>query len=140
MATVIVFGDEKGGTGKSTLAIHIAVALVRQGLTVAAIDADVNQGSLTRYFENRTAFVQAHAKTSLASPTLVDAAGWVGGFVIAGVVVGEAERLFAAEGAFAVRVSVVVAAIVGVELRTQVETSGERETEEWEAQGCRLHR
>lgn len=78
MATVIVFGNEKGGTGKSTLAIHVAVALARQGLTVAAIDADINQGSLTRYFENRAAFVQAHAKTSLASPTLVDAAGWEG--------------------------------------------------------------
>lgn len=76
MATVIVFGNEKGGTGKSTLAIHVAVALARQGLHVAAVDADTNQGSLTRYLENRQTFAQTHVKAPLVSPQLVNASGW----------------------------------------------------------------
>lgn len=76
MATVIVFGNEKGGTGKSTLAIHVAVALARQGLNVAAVDGDANQGSLTRYLENRAAFVEAHAKSALLSPHFVSTKGW----------------------------------------------------------------
>ncbi|MEO6153145.1 MAG: division plane positioning ATPase MipZ [Croceibacterium sp.] len=49
----IVFANEKGGTGKSTTAVHIAVALAYQGAKVAAIDLDPRQRTLHRYFENR---------------------------------------------------------------------------------------
>ena len=49
----IVFANEKGGTGKSTTAVHIAVALAYQGAKVAAIDLDPRQRTLYRYFENR---------------------------------------------------------------------------------------
>jgi chromosome partitioning protein len=49
----IVFANEKGGTGKSTTAVHIAVALAYQGAKVAAIDLDARQRTLHRYFENR---------------------------------------------------------------------------------------
>ena len=52
-AHVIVCGNEKGGSGKSTTAMHIAVALLRAGHTVATVDLDGRQLSLTRYIENR---------------------------------------------------------------------------------------
>ena len=50
----IVFANEKGGTGKSTTAVHIAIALAYQGARVAAIDLDPRQRTMHRYFENRT--------------------------------------------------------------------------------------
>jgi chromosome partitioning protein len=49
----IVFANEKGGTGKSTTAVHIAIALAYQGARVAAIDLDPRQRTLHRYMENR---------------------------------------------------------------------------------------
>ena len=49
----IVFANEKGGTGKSTTAVHVAVALAYQGAKVAALDLDPRQRTLHRYFENR---------------------------------------------------------------------------------------
>lgn len=55
-AHVIVLGNAKGGSGKSTTAMHLAVALMGLGRTVASIDLDLRQGSLTRYIENRRAF------------------------------------------------------------------------------------
>ena len=49
----IVFANEKGGTGKSTTAVHVAVALAYRGAKVAALDLDPRQRTLYRYFENR---------------------------------------------------------------------------------------
>ncbi|HKR92144.1 division plane positioning ATPase MipZ [Novosphingobium sp.] len=49
----IVFANEKGGTGKSTTAVHVAIALAYQGANVAAIDLDPRQRTLFRYLENR---------------------------------------------------------------------------------------
>jgi cellulose biosynthesis protein BcsQ len=49
----IVFANEKGGTGKSTTAVHVAIALAYQGAKVAAVDLDPRQRTLFRYFENR---------------------------------------------------------------------------------------
>jgi len=49
----IIFANEKGGTGKSTTAVHIAIALAHQGARVAAIDLDPRQRTLYRYLENR---------------------------------------------------------------------------------------
>ncbi|MCK9541496.1 MAG: division plane positioning ATPase MipZ [Novosphingobium sp.] len=49
----IVFANEKGGTGKSTTAVHIAIALAYQGAKVGAIDLDPRQRTMHRYFENR---------------------------------------------------------------------------------------
>ncbi|MFQ5774808.1 MAG: division plane positioning ATPase MipZ [Kiloniellaceae bacterium] len=51
--TVIVLGNEKGGTGKSTTAMHLAVALVNAGHIVGSIDLDGRQGTLSRYIANR---------------------------------------------------------------------------------------
>ena len=49
----IVFANEKGGTGKSTTAVHVAIALAYQGARVAAIDLDPRQRTFHRYLENR---------------------------------------------------------------------------------------
>jgi chromosome partitioning protein len=57
-AHVIVFANEKGGTGKSTTAVHVAVALAAQGRSVAALDLDHRQKTLARYLENRAATMQ----------------------------------------------------------------------------------
>src|SRR5664279_3389355 len=52
-AHVVVVGNEKGGSGKSTIAFHLAVALLKAGQRVATIDLDCRQRSLTHYIENR---------------------------------------------------------------------------------------
>jgi len=52
-AHVIVLGNEKGGSGKSTTAMHIAVALLKAGQRVATIDLDSRQKTFTHYVENR---------------------------------------------------------------------------------------
>lgn len=55
----IVVGNEKGGAGKSTVSVHLAIAFMRMGLTVGVIDLDVRQRTLTRYLENRTRWMQS---------------------------------------------------------------------------------
>ncbi|RAI30846.1 division plane positioning ATPase MipZ [Rhodoplanes serenus] len=52
-AHVIVLGNEKGGSGKSTTAIHLAVALMKAGQRVATIDLDSRQQTLTHYIDRR---------------------------------------------------------------------------------------
>ncbi len=67
MTHVIVLGNEKGGSGKSTAAMHIIVALLKRGFKVAAIDLDMRQRSLTRYLENRQKFCD-HTGQALEFP------------------------------------------------------------------------
>ena len=55
---VIVFANEKGGTGKSTTAVHVAIALAAKGARVAALDLDHRQRTMGRYFDNRAATVK----------------------------------------------------------------------------------
>lgn len=62
----IVFANEKGGTGKSTTAVHVAVALSYLGARVAAIDLDPRQRTTHRYIENRLATLE---KRGLTLPT-----------------------------------------------------------------------
>jgi len=57
----IVFANEKGGTGKSTTAVHVAIALAYQGARVAAIDLDPRQRTLHRYLENRAETIKRRA-------------------------------------------------------------------------------
>src|ERR1700721_2760325 len=57
-AHVVVLGNEKGGSGKSTAALHIAVALMKAGQRVATIDLDCRQQSFTRYINNRRAWAR----------------------------------------------------------------------------------
>lgn len=64
----IVFANEKGGTGKSTTAVHVAVALAYQGARVAALDLDTRQRTFFRYCENR-ADTQRRRNIELPGPT-----------------------------------------------------------------------
>ena len=66
MAHVIVMGNEKGGSGKSTTAMHLCAALMAAGKTVGAIDLDLRQQSFFRYLENRSATA---ARDGLALPS-----------------------------------------------------------------------
>lgn len=52
-AHVIIVGNEKGGSGKTTTTMHLIVALLRLGFTVGSMDIDARQRSLSRYIENR---------------------------------------------------------------------------------------
>jgi chromosome partitioning protein len=66
-AHVVVLGNEKGGSGKSTTAMHVAVALMKAGQRVATIDLDSRQGSFSNYIGNRRAWAQ-RAKLKLELP------------------------------------------------------------------------
>jgi chromosome partitioning protein len=55
---VVVVGNEKGGSGKTTIAMHIAVALMKSGQRLATIDLDSRQRTLTHYIENRRAWAR----------------------------------------------------------------------------------
>lgn len=67
---VIVFGNEKGGSGKSTTAMHVTCALLRDGFAVGALDMDVRQRSLGRYLENRQIYMDRHG-VDLTMPELL---------------------------------------------------------------------
>lgn len=54
---IIVFGNEKGGTGKSTLAMHVVIRLLDRGYRVGLIDLDSRQQSISRFLENRARFI-----------------------------------------------------------------------------------
>ncbi len=62
---IIVIGNEKGGSGKTTTTLHLMVALLRLGFKVGSIDIDARQRSLTRYLENRKATI---AKEGVSLP------------------------------------------------------------------------
>lgn len=62
-AHVIVVGNEKGGAGKSTVAMHLAVALMRMGKAVGAMDLDLRQRTFGRYLSNRTRWCERHGLT-----------------------------------------------------------------------------
>jgi chromosome partitioning protein len=66
-AFCVVLGNEKGGSGKSTVAMHVAVALLKAGQRVATIDLDSRQKSFTHYIDNRRAWAK-HAKLALELP------------------------------------------------------------------------
>lgn len=67
---VIVVANEKGGSGKSTVAVHIAVALMKAGNTVASIDLDSRQRSFTHYIDNRLTWARKRG-VELLTPTHV---------------------------------------------------------------------
>ena len=60
---VIVVGNEKGGAGKSTLAIHIVCGLLHAGRRVAVIDLDLRQRSMAKFFANRAAWMAGNKQT-----------------------------------------------------------------------------
>ncbi len=56
---IIVLGNEKGGSGKSTTALHLIIALLKRGFSVGSLDLDGRQGTLSRMLQNRGEFVAA---------------------------------------------------------------------------------
>lgn len=65
--TIVVFGNEKGGSGKSTAAMHMIVGLLKHGCSVGSIDLDPRQASLTHYLQNRIRYA-AQCDNSLELP------------------------------------------------------------------------
>ena len=70
-AKIVVFGNEKGGTGKSTLAMHLIVALLQRGLSVGTLDLDARQGTLSRYIANRVRTAARDKAVAIPLPTHV---------------------------------------------------------------------
>ncbi len=75
---VIVFANEKGGTGKSTTAVHVAIALAAQGARVACLDLDHRQRTMGRYLDNRAETVR-RTGAELAVPRHATGDGREGG-------------------------------------------------------------
>jgi chromosome partitioning protein len=71
MAHVVVVGNEKGGSGKSTTSMHVATALARLGFRVGGLDLDLRQRSFGRYMENRAVQLRKSG-LDLPSPKLFD--------------------------------------------------------------------
>lgn len=87
MAHIIVVGNEKGGSGKSTTSMHVATALARMGHRVGALDLDVRQRSFGRYLENRMAFMDREGLL-LPTPTLANLPRDEGGDPLSAAVAG----------------------------------------------------
>ncbi|MDQ0462824.1 chromosome partitioning protein [Caulobacter ginsengisoli] len=66
---VIVVGNEKGGAGKSTIAVHLATALLHGKASVAVIDLDLRQASTSRFFANRAAWIASN-RADLPQPLI----------------------------------------------------------------------
>ncbi len=76
LAHIITVGNEKGGSGKSTTALHLAVYLLHQGFSVATIDVDSRQQTLTRYMRNRRATAETSGRDVLMPKHVHLPTGW----------------------------------------------------------------
>ena len=75
-ASVIVVGNEKGGAGKSTLAIHIVTALLHGGAKIAVLDLDLRQQTMGHFFSNRAKWLEANgAEAPMPIEHAISAAG-----------------------------------------------------------------
>ncbi len=57
---MIVVGNEKGGAGKSTIAVHLVAALLHEGARMTVVDLDIRQQSTGHFFANRRAWTSAN--------------------------------------------------------------------------------
>jgi chromosome partitioning protein len=78
-ARVIVIGNEKGGAGKSTIAIHMTTALLHAGARVAVVDLDLRQQTLNRFFDNRRKWM---ASSGAVLPVPVTPSGEAGEILV----------------------------------------------------------
>jgi chromosome partitioning protein len=67
-AHLIVVGNEKGGAGKSTVAMHLSIALMRMDKNVGVIDLDLRQRTFGRYLQNRRDWAERYG-VELPIPT-----------------------------------------------------------------------
>ena len=88
-ARVIVVGNEKGGAGKSTIAIHMATALLHAGARVAVLDLDLRQQSLNRFFDNRRQWM---ASSGAVLPIPLTPSGQAGEILVRAAVEDQAAR------------------------------------------------
>ena len=72
-ARIIVVGNEKGGAGKSTIAVHVTTALLHEGARVCVVDLDIRQQSTGHFFANRKAWAEANG-APLPEPTVFSGA------------------------------------------------------------------
>lgn len=68
---VITIAQQKGGAGKTTLAVHLAVCLMQHGYRVTVIDTDP-QGTLSKWFSLR----EAKLGQDLAGLQFCSTSGW----------------------------------------------------------------
>ena len=69
MTKVVVIGNEKGGAGKSTIAIHLITGLLHAGSTVAVIDLDLRQRSTARFLASRRSWLAANPAAAAPMPS-----------------------------------------------------------------------
>src|SRR5947208_462612 len=58
-ARIVVLGNEKGGAGKSTVAVHLITGLLHEQVRVGVLDLDQRQQSTGRFFSNRATWAAA---------------------------------------------------------------------------------
>ena len=74
LAHIIVVGNEKGGAGKTTTAMHIIASLLYEGYSVTSVDLDSRQRSLSNYLENRRNYItQNNSSIPLPSHMIINA-------------------------------------------------------------------
>ena len=59
---ILVLGNEKGGAGKTTCAMHIIASALAKNYKVASIDVDSRQHTLTTYLQNRVTYNKSNNK------------------------------------------------------------------------------
>ena len=89
---IIVVGNEKGGAGKSTIAVHMAVALLHEGAKVAVADLDQRQQTMGHFFTNRAQWLAANSAT-LPQPARIEGVVDVAGLESGIAAVSEADFL-----------------------------------------------
>jgi chromosome partitioning protein len=72
---VIVIGNEKGGSGKTTVAIHLIAGFLHSGAKVGVIDLDARQQSLTKFFVNRSTWAERQSQSVLLPLVVTPLAG-----------------------------------------------------------------
>jgi chromosome partitioning protein len=50
---IVLFGGQKGGTGKSTISINVSALLASQGKDILVVDGNATQGTISNWCERR---------------------------------------------------------------------------------------
>ena len=69
---IVVVGNEKGGTGKSTTALHLAIAALYRDYRVGALDLDSRQATFSRYLNHRRRYSETAEQLPLPQHIRID--------------------------------------------------------------------